>query len=99
MDRTYEKQDTTKTPFTYTSMLGKEFGKPPKKIFSAAAQTMIQQKETEFERIKEERRQTEIEQLKKRRKVNEERVKNLKRFVATFASKQQFSSVEFDKVS
>ncbi len=79
-------------------MLGREFGKAPTRIFSKAAQTMIQQKEKEFEQIKEERRQTELEKFKKRRKINEERVKNLSRFVTTFAPKDQFSNVEFDKV-
>jgi len=97
--RSYEKQPAEKTAFTYTSMIGREFGKTPARIFSHAAQTMIQNREKEFETMKEERRQQELENFRKRRKINEEKIKNMKRFVTTFAPVNAFSNVEFDKVS
>ncbi len=97
MDRTFAKQEEGKQPFTYTHMHGEEFGNPPRKIFSQAAQTMMNEREKEFEKIKEERRQAELEKLRKRRKINEENIKNMKRFVGTFATKDAFTPVEFDK--
>ena len=98
MDRTFEKQPADRPPFTYTSTQSKEFGKAPAKIFSKAAYTMMQEKDKEYEMIKQEAYQMELERLRRRRKLNEDRLKNLPRFVTTFPPVDCFSTVEFDKV-
>ena len=79
-------------------MQPKEFGKPPAKVFSRAAYTMIQTKDNEYENLKQEIYQQELERLRKRRKVNEDRINNRYRFVSTFAPLGCFSSVEIDKI-
>ena len=98
MDRTFEKHQPHTAPFTYTSSQPKEFGNAPARVFSKAAYTMMVTKDKQYENLKQEIHQEELEKLRKRRKINEDRIKNLSRFVTTFPPVDQFSRVEFDKV-
>eukprot|EP00831_Metopus_contortus_P002246 TRINITY_DN10825_c0_g1_i4.p2 TRINITY_DN10825_c0_g1~~TRINITY_DN10825_c0_g1_i4.p2 ORF type:complete len:102 (-),score=26.33 TRINITY_DN10825_c0_g1_i4:18-323(-) len=84
-------------PYSYPRMTGAEFGRPSDRVLSKAAQAIITMKEQDFAKMTEERRQAEMDLYKKRRKINEERIKNLPRFVTTFARKDAFKPVEFDQ--